>query len=227
MKIGIDFISGSHGNYLEFILTKLMFPEELPASPFNNLGASHNKNYTRKVFFAEHWFLTEEGKKTIPNDIISIRFTADDLLILMSVSLLRAGDQNIHNNELHINTYNKLSGCYKDTLNNILTSYKDNLSEVNENNPNIPRNILREFFKFGFCDPSNSGFIKELSKLTYTSKQKVYYFPYSSFLSTDKFLTEISRVGKFFNLDYQPYDLRPLHEKFLSNYQFISIKKNC
>jgi hypothetical protein len=223
MRIDIDFIPGSHGNYLEFVLTKLMLPDKIPDHPFNHLGASHNKNYIKEVFFAGHY---STRNKAMADNIISIRFEAADLLPLTSMSLLRARNCNISDDDLHTNTYNKLlNPSYKDTLKNILNSYKCHLATIDENNPDVPRFILREFFKLGFKNTSIHGFLQELEKMNYPANKNVYYFPYSSFLSMDKFLTEISRVGKFFNLDYQPYDLRPLHEKFLSNYQFISIKK--
>ena len=121
MRIDIDFIGGSHGNYLEFVLTKLMFPTQFPDTPFNSLGASHNKFYTKKVFFARHYF---QSAPTTNNKVISVQFTDEDLLQLMSISLLRAGDMNILDTELHINTYQKLNNkFYRSTLDNIISSY--------------------------------------------------------------------------------------------------------
>jgi hypothetical protein len=223
MRIDIDFIPGSHGNYLEFVLTKLLFPDELPNDPFNNLGASHKKFYNKKIFFANHYIFYN-----IPtcNDIISIRFDSDDLLSLMSISLQRAGNISIDDDQLHINTYNKLKNkFYKGLLVNMLDSYKFQLSNVDENNPDIPRHIVREFFKFGFKEPSINGFIEHLDKMKYSDDKNVHYFPYKAFYDIEKFLLEINKVGQFFNLTYQNFDLIPLHTEFLSKQPFKDIKK--
>lgn len=123
----IDFIGGSHGNFLEFVLNKLVLGDKLEQdSPFNRLGASHYKDlqYTElSIFEANHFFL--EGILDF-SKIISINFNEDDLLPLTSISLQRAGDYNILDTELHIETFNKLNNVhYRPTLMNILNYYND------------------------------------------------------------------------------------------------------
>jgi len=129
--IDIDFVAGSHGNYLEFILNKCVYGDKIAqALPFNALGASHGKdkntNYRQhKLFNCGHWFQIGGG----PNkEIISIRFTGDDLMSLMTVSSMRAGDMAIADTDLHIDTYHKLNNrFYKSLLDNIRTSYADTI----------------------------------------------------------------------------------------------------
>jgi hypothetical protein len=135
MNFNIDFVAGSHGNYLEFVLNKLVNGSNiLQDSPFNKLGASHSKNisyYEKMIFHCDHWFL----KDGCPNDnVISIKFTGDDLLSLMSVSLLRAGNMNISDNDLHINTFNKLNNpYYKSTLDSLRATYSDSIVVAYDN----------------------------------------------------------------------------------------------
>ena len=124
--IYIDFQGGAHGNYLEFVCNKFLANVNTDGNPFNSQGAAHNKQYLdEKKFNAWHYF-EYQGKKTIIENskIISIQITPDDLLALSSISLLRAGDYNIDNNLLEIDTYNKWNNVhYKWVLDNLLNSF--------------------------------------------------------------------------------------------------------
>ena len=126
--IEIDYVPGAHGNYLEFVLNKLTLGDQIQSSPFTALGTSHAKDLTYRhlrQFYCNHWFLYGG---TTGSRVIAIKFTHDDLLALSSVSLLRAGDMAIDNNNLHINTYNKLNNrFYLDILNNIRSTYGDSI----------------------------------------------------------------------------------------------------
>ena len=104
--ICIDFQGGAHGNFLEFVCNKIM--GLTMGTPFNSLGASHDKNYIgTKIFEANHYSFIP---KPINSDkVISIQIGIDDLLPLQQVSLLRAGDFGYDNDRLEIDTYNKLS----------------------------------------------------------------------------------------------------------------------
>lgn len=134
-EIAIDFVSGSHGNYLEFVLNKLIYGDLiLIEEPFDVYGSSHAKrkaiSYAKhKLFKAAHYF--NLGGCT-HNNIVSIFYTYDDLLPLMSVSLLRSGECGILDTDLHINTFNKLNNkYYKPVLDKILSSY-NTISEYND-----------------------------------------------------------------------------------------------
>ena len=127
--IQIDFVAGSHGNFLEFVLEKMMHPAGLPPTPFNDSGSSHNKPYQKKSFKANHFF--QVGGTTEKN-VIQLVYGQDDLLPLMSISLLRAGDMMINDKDLHIDTFNKLNNeHYKSLLDNILNSFSE-LNGYNE-----------------------------------------------------------------------------------------------
>lgn len=124
--IYIDFQGGAHGNFLEFVCNKHIAGIATVGSPFNSLGAAHNKLYLEdKQFSAWHYFLFN-GKRTTPETgkIISIHIDHADLLLLMSISLLRAGDWNIDNKDLDIDTFNKLNNfSYKWVLDNIIENF--------------------------------------------------------------------------------------------------------
>jgi hypothetical protein len=137
-RIFIDFLGGAHGNYLEFICNK--FFNVMPAKlvdflPFNASGASHNKpeSYnTNKVFLGLHSIRKNtvnadkyvEFNKSTSGVIVYIDIAPSDLLALSQISLLRSGDEDIDNNCLEINTYNKLNNInYRSVLDNIISSF--------------------------------------------------------------------------------------------------------
>jgi len=207
--ICIDFIPGSHGNFLKYVLNNLLNKEDLEL-PFNNFGASHKKNKNLFVHCGHYNF---DGNKIPSDNIISIRFTEGDLLQLFSVSFYRVGDQNIEDVNLHINTYYKLLKFNSQIIESLNKSYGLNISEGNQN---CPKYILREFFKFGFKDPSIHGFTIGLNKMNYTNNKKVYNFDYSSFYNYDKFKNELKNIESFFNLKFYPKDLKEIHDEFIS-----------
>jgi len=265
--ITIDFIAGAHGNYLEFVLNKLVMGDTLPGeTPFNQLGASHNKvRIDDQLFRCGHYF---EYGIYYSNDIISIRFTGDDLLPLMTLSLLRAGDMDIDDKNLHIDTFNKLNNVsYLSTLNNlknsfcnvIVNSYSNvkasdwpNISNPEEfyslpnhiqlecqkdfgfrvyplthNYPDCGRDILREFFKFGFKDPSTNGFMQKQIRMKYIPNQNVFNFSYNSFYDFDLFKIELDRIKDFFDLTYTDFDIETLHKQFLKRQPQRNYKLQC
>ena len=119
--IHIDFQGGAHGNYLEFVCNKIA--GIAIGTPFNSAGASHNKLYTaKKIFYSDHYSF--RPRPMVFDKIISIQIDTDDLLLLQQISLLRAGDYGYNNNQLEINTFNKLNNQdYKWVLENIVQNF--------------------------------------------------------------------------------------------------------
>lgn len=229
-KILIDFVAGTHGHFLEIILNTGFGCVDKMDDPFTSLGTSHKKsvNYHKlKMFHADHWSEHNSPEIKIANKIISIRFSMDDLLVVSSVSLLRAGDMNINNDDLEHNTYNKLDNSYyRSVLNLLLRSYPE--LRVDKINSSIPRNILREFYKFGFRDPKINGYWLKLQQLTYLNDQNVFYFDFENFYNKQKFIIALKDlqnfVGQKFCFDQKIIDL---HEKFLSLNPYINHKTAC
>lgn len=227
--VPIDFVAGSHGHFLEVILNTF-FKITDSFDFFTSGGTSHNVNrkyLENRRFQAEHWFeLCPEKIQSVPK-LISIRFGQEDLLLLSSVSLLRAGDFNLDNNELEDNTYNKLNTkYYKNILELILKSYP--FLNVNKTNSSIPRNVLREFFKFGFADPNINGYWLKQQEMHYSPNTKVFYFNFANFYNIDKFVTELREVERFVNMKFEFNDnFYNLHSKFLSNIAYTKNKEQC
>jgi hypothetical protein len=158
--IYIDFQGGAHGNYLEFVCNKFLAGVLCNESPFNKVGASHSQGYIGDKKFQRGHYFEKSEIKFIDSKIISIQINYDDLLPLSSISLLRAGDYDIDNDKLEINTYHKFNNQnYKWVLENLIKNFfqtqiqdsyyavKDdswpNVSSINEFN-NLPKWILDE-----------------------------------------------------------------------------------
>ena len=155
--IHIDFQGGAHGNYLEFVCNT-MCGVTGNVLPFNSVGAAHSKQYIdKKVFYADHYSYQE---KDLGEKVVSIQITNNDLLPLSQISLLRAGDYGYDNNDLEVDTYNKLNnsdyrwaldklidGFFKDQIqqsyNNIRDPSWPEIKSIDEYNA-LPANIQHE-----------------------------------------------------------------------------------
>lgn len=228
MTIPIDFVAGSHGNFLETILNKGFNIIE-PGDTFTSTGTSHRKSthyQQNKLFSAKHWFQeysTEYMKQF--DKIISIRFDQDDLLLLSSVSLLRAGDMNIDQTYLEIDTRTKLNNqFYSHIIDQIDRAYPF----LDRNESSIPRNVLREFFKFGFRTPDINGFWSKQKEMQYHSNANVFIFKFKSFYDIDQLVAQIKHLEQFVDMKFEFLDeFYERHQKFLSFIPYIKHKQIC
>jgi hypothetical protein len=103
------------------------------------------------------------------------------------------------------------------------------LFEFNEQNPDCPRHVLREFFKFGFLDPENHGFLLQQDKFIYPPEVKTYDFPFGCFYNLEKFHEQISMIGDWAGYeivsDREKFDR--VHQEFLSRQPYKNIKSDC
>lgn len=284
-RVYVDFLPGSHGNYLEFICNKFfnVMPDEyVNFIPFNEYGSSHHKlsEYANnRVFVSFHsiacsskWLL-DEFRDSRNGTIVHIDINKDDLLPLMQISLLRAGDMNLDNDCLEVDTYHKLNNdYYRSTLENLKRSFfegrvkesynavKDpswpeinnlheyyslpelildecenihNLTmyELSEEYPNCPREILREFFAYGFRNSEQNGFMIDQDRMKAQPQYKthrVFNFKYSTFYNTKLFKNELERLSEFLNLPLNINDeFYQLHKTFLKKQPYKNAVSKC
>lgn len=225
--IPIDFIAGSHGHYLESVCN-YGFGFVTAEYNFTKQGTSHVKSaiyQQNKVFNAGHWSELIPESLLPYKKIIAIKFTQDDLLLLASVSLLRAGDLNIDNDQLESNTVEKLNSKeYRDTLELIYQSYPT----LNKLDPDIPRTVLREFFKFGFKNPNINGYWQKQNLMKYQNYQNVFEFKFKSFYHIDNFISELQNLAKFLKREFVINDaFYKRHQDFMNFIPFIKHKEQC
>lgn len=214
--VSIDFVAGSHGHFLQFVCNKFIANLQMDFSPFNHLGASHAENYNyvdQMVFIANHY---SEYKLPLTKKVVRISFKHEDLLLLSSISLLRAGDYGIKNEDLHINTFHKLNNQhYSYLIDRINQAYP--AIKLTKTSPDCPRHILREYFKFGFRNPESHGFMKKLDELVYSDEHDVFDFHFEYFYNKEEFIKNLSRLADWFGstttLTYAL--IEELHDNFL------------
>lgn len=227
MKIPIDFVAGSHGHYLETVCNQ-EFGIVKKEDNFTSSGTSHVKSAmykANKVFDANHWAELYPSELSKYPMVVSIQFSKDDLLLLSSVSLLRAGDANIDNNLLEEDTVNKLLNSY---YQNLLAEIKQAYPFLDLSTGSIPRNVLREFFKFGFKRPEINGYWLAQQQMIYHTDQKVLKFNFSSFYNIGLFTNELLCLAKDIGFDFTPNeDFCQRHQKFLELNPFVNHKAQC
>lgn len=226
MQIPIDFVAGTHGHFLEVVLNNFFNSTTTPKDPFNLLGASHNVDsdyLNSRMFVARHWFEDSADQLLQFDRVISIQFDLSDLLMVSSVSLLRAGNFGIDNNRLEINTYSKLdNSSYQGLLKEILNAYP----KVDASNRSIPRNILREFFKLGFLIPTNNGYWKKQLQMNYS--MPVFRFQFKAFYDYKVFVSVLKKLQDFVGLPFKfDNELEILHKKFLTLIPYVGHQEQC
>jgi hypothetical protein len=226
--IEIDFQGGTHGNFLKYILNDCLLSEKIH-HPFTDIGTSHLyikdeiSGNDDTLVHAQHY--KEYNVSFKSSNIIVIEVDKNtNLLNLQSSSFYRAGDYRIIEAELSNNTFNKLT-AFKNQYAYMIESLRDNYGiELSKINPDCPRYILREFFKFQFRDPDISGFVgpyKEWIKTLKNTDKKVYVFPVSSFYDYEKFDSEISKIEEFFSLNFVKRQYQHAYEKFIQGLDYF------
>lgn len=130
MNISIDFISGSHGNYLNFVLNKLLLRDTYPLNdPFSESGTSHTQiKSTELPVTSWHWsspvydvtnpMYNEELADYYSNhftcfarvpgeNVIRISITPEDILPLYLLRFHRVGDRGLDPRDMATDLYHK------------------------------------------------------------------------------------------------------------------------
>lgn len=219
----IDFFGGLHGNYLELVINvfidQLSF--NLKRSMFNENGACHLKNdYPdyRPITKSNHW---SYFSLPFDNDDFVIRIVPEkkDLLIGVTNSFLRAGDQQVDIKNLEKDTIEKMKK---------FTKLESNLHQIQQDHgirKDYPRSKIRNYFYSMFHDDENGINLYN----SFDPDTKIYHeFPFRAFFNHTDFLIELNRIAKFVNLEFRPTaDLWTLHNEFLSKNQGYHSELKC
>lgn len=218
----IDFFGGLHGNYLELVVNHSIDrnPYNITKNMFLTNGACHYKNTDPEyipITKAGHWSFYNE---ILPKDAFVIRITIQpqDMLIGVTNSFLRAGDQQIDLSDLNVNTHTKLSRLPK------ATGFLDTLIQDHGIQEHYPRSALRNYFYSMFNDHENgiSMYNTFLPCLNFCE------FNFRNFFATDTFFQNLQTIAKFANLEFVPTtDLINLHIQFLGANQGWHSENKC
>lgn len=122
-----------------------------------------------------------------------------------------------------INDYKKLPKWIQEECQVV---HRLTLLEINENQTDCPRNILREFFKIGFKRPEQSGFWIQQEKMKYGDHCQVIDFPFSAFYDKKGFVDQINSIANQvgYTLGLQS-SLSELHDQFLQRQPYKYLKQ--
>lgn len=96
---------------------------------------------------------------------------------------------------------------------------------LDSTNPHCPRSVLREFFKIGFAQPEQSGFVTAQRSMLYNESLEVLRFPFKVLYNKPRFLDEIAHVADWASMTLSDRDrLIDLHGEFLSRQPYANIK---
>lgn len=195
----IDFFGGTHGNFLELMINLFIYQIDYDEDQlFNQNGACHIKDRDRNYFpriKCNHY-----SYNNIPFDdndlVIEIRCAEDDMLIALTNSLIRGGDEVIDITNLEKNTIEKLSPLSKasNQLNDLIRDHGEHT--------NYSRSTIRNYFYAKFDNPEFginmfNNFQHQGSTLT---------FPFNSFFNLEDFFLNLNRCAFFLNMNFYPSD---------------------
>lgn len=101
------------------------------------------------------------------------------------------------------------------------------LYQFDQEHPNCPRHVLREFFKFGFLHPVQHGFIVEQHRMVYHESCQVHYFPFGCLYDLESFIKQLEILSVCFGYQISNVEeVIALHNNFLERqpYRFTKIK---
>ena len=218
----IDFWGGLHGNYLELVINHAIDqnPYDITRLQFNENGACHCKNKDldySPITVANHYSFFN-----IPfnNSDLVIRIVPapEDMLIAVTNSFLRAGDQKIDIDNLETTTVKKIFSLPK------ASEFLQMLYLRYGKKEHYPRSVLRKFFYSMFDSPEHG--INMMTKWQPTLHS--HDFEFKSFFSLDCFFENLQKISKFVDLEFVPSkELVDLHLEFLSRNQGYKSHQKC
>lgn len=226
-KLRIDFYSGAHGNFLEYILNRFVFNIESAktiVSPFTTLGSSHIKNSNKayledRIAIASHYssypILYKNGQKLPPNDYI-VRIEVDNFYPIIYNSEVRGADIELDLENFSNLKYDKFSDLRKTII--------EQAGKVE----NIPRFITRNIY---YAKIMEKKFGVNIMNDWILDDHLIYNMPSSSFYSYIEFVQQLGLISKFvgieFTVDYTPSSLLDIHKEFLEKNQGYQSMVKC
>lgn len=219
----IDFFGGLHGNYLELVVNYFIDQNrthDITLPQFNSNGACHVKDHNKSyVPITKSLHYSQFGMAFDDDDfVIRIVPSEHDLLIGITNSFLRAGDQALDLQQLHRDTYKKMSALPK------LKMFLMTLVTNHGQQQHYSRSILRKYLYSMFDDYEHG-----LGMFTnWLPANKVYNFEFRNFFSYSEFFGGLQKVSKFVSMEFTPTPyLATLHQQFLSVNQGLASEIKC
>lgn len=102
------------------------------------------------------------------------------------------------------------------------------LLELNDDHPNCPKHVLREFFEIGFLYPEQHGFLQQQEQMVYPDTIDVLDFPFRTFYDTSLFIEQTKKIAHWANIVYKDWQsVISLHHEFLKRQPYKNSKNKC
>ena len=221
-KRKIDFFGGCHGNFLELAVNHAIDKNsyDIRGPQFFDTGACHVKktlDIYRPITTADHY--SYQGQQFDDTDLV-IRIIPKeyDMLIAITNSFVRAGNQVLDLYQLEQDTHEKMSGLPK------LKEFLQTLVEHHGLQESYSRSTLRHYFYSMFADPTCGMDTFRC----WQPAQQVHDFEFGSFFTLDRFFESLQGIAKFVNIDFVPSPaLVALHTEFLEKNQGWHSHNKC
>lgn len=220
----IDFFGGLHGHFLELFLNVSVFEIDfdIERPMFNSSGACHNmitlfKNEYKPVIKCGHYSFSGVPFNK-DDEVVRITCSADDMLIAVTNSFARAGEQSVLFDELEYNTLDKLNLNKTQNLQKlIIDMYGEHYS--------YSRRDLKQLF-FGMFSDATLG--ENIYNNFDTTTDSFIEFPFRSFFDKIKFYEQCNKIAYHFNLNFYPtHALGDLYNQFIKLNQGWHSEQKC
>jgi hypothetical protein len=100
--------------------------------------------------------------------------------------------------------------------------------QLDAQHPHCPRKILKEFFRIGFADPHNHGFMQRQRQHIH-QHCRMHRFPFAALYDTQRFVQELQQLADFCNMasPHHWHDVEVLHAAFLDRQPYRLAKSRC
>ena len=250
--IPIIFYAGTHGNYVEFVLNKVIHGDKIHIiNPLGTLGTSHTQrtdaNYQLHKTFKAQWSEHNFFEQVKGQQFIKIDFDSSEDIFVWQLCLKRGEDYNIDPDTLEHMTYQKLFGKYGpygknhngpdkiiDDINNFtdLTPYYNIKDEswpaINSVDDfyNLPKNILDECINvFGYQPIQITESRPDAPRWVLRSIFKSWF--YNQSISPSSQITVPDQCTTVYNLPLRSlYDTDRFKQEIINIGKFLNINLN-
>lgn len=210
-RVFIDYFSGSHGNFLEYLCNRYLFDiESARFNPFEKNGTSHVKTpayLEDRLAEANHYSYHNLPMQSTPQSAV-VRIVIDLFYPVVYNSIIRGGATSLDIEQLEFNTLDKLTEDKN-------KPYRIDIVEQFGIQQNYPRDRLRNLFYAKFNEPQfgiePASVQRDFALPTFEIPLTAFY----DYIKLNSYLGELSKFAGKIGWSYNT-DLYPLWSEFMS-----------
>lgn len=215
--VNIAFQGGSHGHFLKYILDRYSsLTPNITQLPFEQDGTSHKELQYSGKFEIYHPIPFDKPiwkDPDLPHVLITI--DKEDVVFIERWVNIRANGFNLDTNQDTI----KFSEEYFNVV-----PMKQKLQDLyGVNSLDVPRCVLRDFYKQSFLNLDANGFIHRDKMCRQQKPKNTFMFPVSAFWDEEYFYKKIKELNERFSLGIREID-QDVYDSFIKKLPWIKTK---